>query len=198
MASTYFLTVQDEFVRLRGTPFLLASTDFEITREWHEAGIPVEVVVDTMRHVLEGRERDARKVRGLRFVDRAVWKAWQQLGGGVSRGAPKVPDKLPMLAATVRKVSVADCGRIADKIAAIQGTVAEQEASLQRLDDEMIAAARAELGDNWLTSSRRRATRALRDLRSRLNADQWNAEVEAWVDDAAREVLQLPRLSLFG
>lgn len=198
MASTYFLTVQDEFVRLRGTPFLLASTDFEITRSWHEAGIPVEVVVDAMRDVLEGREPEARKVRGLRFVDRAVWKAWHQLGGGAPSGHRTAPDKLPALVAALRRANLADCGRIADEVAAVQGTVAEQEASLQRLDEELLAAARAELGDNWLTSSRRRATKALHALRPRLIADQWNAEVEAWIDDAAREVLQLPRLSLFG
>ncbi len=198
MASTYFLTVQDEFVRLRGTPFLLTSTDFEITRSWREAGIPVEVVIDAMRDVLEGREPGARKVRGLKFVDRAVWKTWHQLGGGASIVDRKAPDKLPALAAAVRRANLAECGRIADEVAAVQGTVAEQEACLQRLDDELLAAARTELGDNWLTSSRRRANRALQSLRSRLNADQWNAEVEAWVGDAAREVLQLPRLSLFG
>lgn len=198
MASTYFLAIQDEFTRLRGTPFLLAATDFEISAAWAEAGIPLEVVLDTMATVLEGRDTRARRVRGLKFIDRAVWKAWSDLGGGAVVAATEAEDRLPQLAARVRGSGLSGREEIAAAVEQVTGTVAERERALQRLDRELLQAARDELGENWLASQQRRADRTLSGLRSRLTPEQFEVERRGWVDEAARDLLQLPRLSLFG
>lgn len=198
MASTYFLSIQDEFTRLRGTPFLLAATDFEISAAWRRAGIPLEVVLDTMRSVLQGRESGSRRVRGLKFIDRAVWKAWSELGGAQAAEERDVDDCLPGLAAEVRRAGLETGHSIADQIEAVQGSVAEREQRLQELDRSLIDAARRELGENWQISRQRQAERALAALKGRIAPEQFCAECRAWVDDSARELLQLPRLSLFG
>lgn len=198
MASTYFLAIQDEFTRLRGTPFLLAATDFEISDTWRQAGIPLEVVLDTMRTVLEGRDRDRRRVRGLKFVDAAVWKAWSALGGSPAASEDQSGERLPRLAAAVRQAGLPEGDEISSRIEALRGSLTEQEESLQALDQLLLEAARRELGDNWRLNQKRRADKALARLRFRLAPEQFAAERRAWVDEAAREVLGLPRLSLFG
>lgn len=198
MASTYFLAIQDEFTRLRGTPFLLAATDFEISSAWAEAGIPLEVVLDTMATVLEGRDTKARRVRGLKFIDRAVWKAWSDLGGSAEVSTIETKDRLPRLATLVRGSGLSAREEIAAAVERVTGTVADRERALQRLDRKLLQAAGEELGENWLASQRRRADRALSALESRLTPEQLEAERRRWLDEAARELLQLPRLSLFG
>lgn len=198
MASTYHLSIQDEFTRLRGTPFLLAATDFEIAEKWRQAGVPLEVVLDSMRTVLEGRDPDRRRARGLKIIDRAVWRSWRTLGGTTSTEVEPNTDRISSLASAVRTAGLSGGDRIAHEIEATSGTVEEQEQRLAELDRQLVCAAGEELGERWLANQRRRAEAEMAALRPRLAEDQWRAACASWVEESARELLRLPRLSLFG
>ncbi len=201
MAASYFVAIQDEFTLLRGTPFLLASTDFTISESWHQGGIPLAVVLEAMATVLEGREPDAQPVRGLKIVDRAVWKAWQLLGGS-SEPPVQQAERIPELAAAVRKARVANTDTIVrrlEQLATLESAdeVAQLEDQLRQLDARLLVAGGEELGASWLSNQRRRAERVLAPMRSRISSQQWDSARDNWVNESIRESLLLPRLSLF-
>ncbi len=215
MTQTYFTAIEDEFTRLRGTPFLLAATDFEISRAWQQAGVPLDVVIESLRTVLESRADDdgpdrvvrssRSRARGLKIADAEVWRRWKVLGGRrYQRGQGEPSAELATFAnlnSLANEVRLSFLGLEGDRIAAevenLEGSIGEIETALTGLRSELVAAARKELGAAWVGNQARRAERELSGLRSRLHQEQWRLMCEQWVDEAARRVLKLPTLSLF-
>src|SRR5215831_11398264 len=76
----YFQAVEEIFVGLRGTPFLLAPADWLVARRWHREGIPLAVVRESLQEVFaRRRERRAKgRISSLRYCAAAVERAWAE------------------------------------------------------------------------------------------------------------------------
>jgi|HubBroStandDraft_3_1064219.scaffolds.fasta_scaffold69842_2 hypothetical protein len=76
----YFQAVEEIFVGLRGTPFLLAPADWQVARRWHQEGIPLDVVRLGLEEVFaRRRERGSHgRVSSLRYCAAAVEAAWAE------------------------------------------------------------------------------------------------------------------------
>ena len=76
----YFRAIEDHFIRLRGAPLLLSPADWQIAREWHREGIPLDLVLGALDEVFERRaERGSeRPIQSLRYCSSAVAAAWKR------------------------------------------------------------------------------------------------------------------------
>ncbi len=54
----YFRLVEDYFVQKRGNPMLLSPKEWALIREWHDAGIPGEVVLRAIDRGFEKKKQD--------------------------------------------------------------------------------------------------------------------------------------------
>ena len=79
-ARDYFSTIEAEFIRRRGTPFLLSGRDFALMRRWRELEIPLEDVVAGIEDAFDRRqERQALgRINSLSYCEGAVLEAWER------------------------------------------------------------------------------------------------------------------------
>ena len=91
-AREYFSAIETEFIRRRGTPFLLSPKDFGLMRRWRELGIPVEDVLAGIGESFDRREerKAAGRVNSLSYCEGAVLEAWER--GASARVGKGMPD----------------------------------------------------------------------------------------------------------
>jgi hypothetical protein len=91
-AREYFSAIEAEFIRRRGTPFLLSPKDFGLMRRWKELGIPVEDVLAGVGEAFDRREerKAAGRVNSLSYCEGAVLEAWER--GAAARVGKGMPD----------------------------------------------------------------------------------------------------------
>jgi hypothetical protein len=78
----YLARIEEVFIALRGTPFVLSPADVQLVRSWHGRGLPAELVEEAVREVFE-RERyknPARRIGGLGYCAYRVEEAWADRG----------------------------------------------------------------------------------------------------------------------
>ena len=61
----YFQSIEEEFVRRRGAAMLLSPRDWNLIAEWKAAGIPLRVVLQSIRNVFDAFERRSAKGRRI-------------------------------------------------------------------------------------------------------------------------------------
>lgn len=103
-ARAYFSTIEAEFIRRRGTPFLLSPKDYALARRWFALGIPLEDVTAGIADAFDRREaREASgRVNSLSYCEGAVLEAWERRASGrVGKAAapPETEDVTARLAA---------------------------------------------------------------------------------------------------
>ena len=74
----YFRAIEETFIRLNSAPTLLTPGDFGKVHSWRLAGVPLELVISTMKQVFSNRRArgDLSRVNSLRYFYRAVDEAW--------------------------------------------------------------------------------------------------------------------------
>src|SRR5512146_195736 len=79
-AREYFSAIETEFIRRRGTPFLLSPKDYALARRWFVLGIPAADVCAGMLEAFDRREARAAagKVNSLSYCEGAVLEAWER------------------------------------------------------------------------------------------------------------------------
>lgn len=79
-ARDYFSTIEAEFIRRRGTPFLLSARDFALMRRWRELEIPVEDVIAGIQDSFDRREerQAVGRINSLSYCEGAVLEAWER------------------------------------------------------------------------------------------------------------------------
>ena len=81
-AAEYARAIEQSFRRLRRCPLLLSPADFQLVLKWHEAGIPLWLVLETVESLFSRRkDRGAasRTPLSLAYCRRAVEDAWHAL-----------------------------------------------------------------------------------------------------------------------
>ena len=76
---TYLESIEHEFFRLKGRHGTLSPADFARTREWFDAGIPIDAVLEGMAGAFQshsaGRAGDSEEVNSLVYCDSFVEQA---------------------------------------------------------------------------------------------------------------------------
>ncbi len=94
----YFQAIESSFIRWRGAPLLLSPSDWQLARQWHRQGIPLELVLETLEQVFVTRQARGAKgrVQGLRYCAPAVEKAWSARQELMATGERQAPPKLDL------------------------------------------------------------------------------------------------------
>ena len=208
----YFEAIEEEFIRLRGAPLLLSPADWRLTRRWRQEGIPLALVLESIREVFARRaeraaaspEAPMRRVGSLRYCRAAVEKAWavhRELGAvpPVRRkpAAIDVPARLAALAAAL-PAAMADVDAWRSRLLELSGPAPEVEARLAALDVELGHAAFEALPPPDRESVTAGAEEALARTAGRVDERRLPELRQRLVRRAVRERLGLPLLSLFA
>lgn len=207
-AQRYFRAIEDTFLALRGSPFLLSPADWRVARDWYETGIPLEVVEETMLELFRRRrERDSEaRVSGLRYFDGAVkaaWKRRQEARGPDFRrtaaGGPEEIDLEEVLASLANAVPDELPGgrELARRIRRLSGSPPAVEEELRKLDEEMLESAREGLDPETRQALSRRVRRSMMPLQDRHEEEELEVLRDQLRRRHLREMLELPLLSLF-
>ena len=201
----YFQAIEGRFIQLRGAPLLLSPADWQLAKSWHEQGIPVDLVLETLDQVFAARrDRDAKgRVQGLRYCAPAVERAWEErrelLATG-QRGVPPALDVEERLQALSERL--ADDGMVdndlAKRVARLEGTAEEVEVQLTEIDRQMLDAVTRSLPEEDLAVIRQSVASSVSKIHSRLSAVE-AAEIHSRLErEAIRRRFDLPVLSLFA
>jgi hypothetical protein len=114
--AAYATKVEDAFIAERGTPFLLSPKDWTLIRQWHEGGIPVDVVIRAVREAFDKRRARGQvgKISSIAYCANAVEELWEMerrgLVGkagppGAGADAPAKEESLALLSTRLRAPS---------------------------------------------------------------------------------------------
>src|SRR5512146_295455 len=92
-AREYFSAIETEFIRRRGTPFLLSPKDYALARRWFVLGIPAADVCAGIAEAFDRREARAAagRVNSLAYCEGAVLEAWERRASA-RVGRPEAPE----------------------------------------------------------------------------------------------------------
>jgi hypothetical protein len=201
----YFRAIEEVFIRLRGAPLLLSPTDWQIARDWHRAGIPLELVCTTLEELFRQRAEAGKRgsVRSLKYCQSAVKQSWlarQELAAPAARGDQVEMDietRLLNLAAALPG-SLPERDRLYRQIRELEGGVQDVEHELSLLDRQVMEALRSGITPEATAKIERGVEEVLARLETRLPADERPAVRERLFDQAVRRRAGLPVLSLFS
>ncbi len=182
MSTDYFTDIEAHFAMRRGTPFVLSAKDWALMKEWHEAGVPLPVVIEAIDSCFDKQDAKSRKVNGLRYCRHAVHELWKERKELQIGGADAAPEEnpAPLLEALAEAVPAEFAPRIRELA---------KEKSVPRIEEKLI-----ELEEELLTSL---ATEELREEARRMSAGAGARTEEATLRRLVRERFGLPRLTLF-
>lgn len=208
----YFEAIEEEFIRLRGAPLLLSPADWRLAQGWRQEGIPLALVLESVREVFARRaeraaaspEAPKRRVSSLRYCRAAVEKAWaesRELGAvpPVRRrpAAIDVPARLGALASAL-PVALADVDGWRSRLLELSGQAPEVEARLAELDVEITQSAFEVLSRPDREAVLTGADEALARMAGRVDPERLADLRQRLVRRSVRERLGLPLLSLFA
>jgi hypothetical protein len=201
----YFRAIEEVFIRLRGAPLLLSPTDWQIARDWHRAGIPLDLVCATLEELFRKRAETGKRgsVRSLKYCRSAVERAWtqqQELVAPAARGELVELDvgaRLLSMAAALPE-SLPGQAELRRRIGELKGGVEEVEHQLSLLDRQVMEALRSGITPEATAEIERHVEEVLARLETRLPADERPAVRDRLFDLAVRRQAGLPVLSLFS
>lgn len=208
----YFEAIEEQFIRLRGAPLLLSPADWRLAQQWRREGMPLALVLESIREVFERRaerasaspEAPKRRVSSLRYCRAAVEKAWavhRELGAvpPVRRRptAIDVPTRLEALASVLPgTLEGVDAWR--SRVLGLRGPAPEVEARLAELDIELVELAFESLAPADRDAIVAGADEALGRMAGRVDEKRLPDLRQRLVRRSVRERLGLPLLSLFA
>ena len=147
----YFTEIETEFIRRRGTPFLLSPKDYALARRWLALGIPVADVCAGIADAFDRREERGAsgRVNSLAYCEGAVLEAWERRASarvGRPGDAPgeDVPAALAALGEALGAVDerfaapAASARRALQRLAASGKSPEETERSLSRIEKKLL------------------------------------------------------------
>lgn len=201
----YFRAVEAVFLDERGAPLSLGADDWHLSREWHDRGMPLEWLEDTLREIFaDRRERGtADHVLSLRTLRRSVEAAWERHRKlQAPADVPDIPEidveaRLAKLAAAL-PASLSARGAWRARIVKLEGSAEAIEERLLALDRELLANASADLDSASRSALEAKLENARRALAGRLPSSALAEAGERLRERLVRETLGLPTLSLFS
>ncbi len=201
----YFRAIEETFIRLRGTPFLLSPADWQQAQQWHRQGVPLDLVLSTLESLFQSRAESGktRKVQSLRYCASAVEEAWQQVAelSATGTSAPTEPfDSKRQLQRLVERLpeTLVDREFVATEILALTGTSETIERELMKLDRRVLGSAFEAMNDAEKEAIERKVDATLAELDRELDQDSLPQIRLRLFDQTVRRAAGLPFLSLFS
>jgi hypothetical protein len=211
LEAAYYQTVEEFFVSRRGDPLILSSADWTLVHKWHEAGVPLRVVLRGLADALDAHAHSwsrERKVGSLAYCAAEVELARERWQRAVALGAEEggdVPGWLRGLADALERVRLGPRASVlAPKLSRALRDRAEAPGAAEALEAWLLAGERElrealaeDAGPDTLSMLEREVDGDLAAYRERMPTkvlDQIRAE------SLTRRLLEssgLPRLSLF-
>lgn len=201
----YFQALEETVVRLRGTPLLLSSADWQVAKRWRRSGIPLSFITRILEEMFARPtpQRGQPRARSLRYCVKAVEEEWnrsRRLGAtGVRHPAAKfnVAARLSALANSLPdRTPSLDTFR--ETILGLSGSANSVESELAELDNRLMMGVLEALNREELEAFKTQAKESLSDLRSRLSHEEARHANDRLVRQMVRRARQLPVLSLFA
>lgn len=211
---TYFTEIEAHFAFRRATPFLFSGKDWALMKSWHEAGIPIAIVLEAIDTAFDARERSGRKspISSLSYCRHAVVDLWEERKQQLVGGEGSVPELDPAarvteLAGALTDLANENGGPLGDALSTTAGELlaltgksrsapAIEEAMIEienRMIESLLSALPDETRRGWIASIDAELSRY--DIP---NEQTRNKTREANLRRLLRRDLRIPRLSLFG
>ena len=202
---SYFQTLEEAFIRLRGAPLLLSPADWHMAKEWRQRGIPVELIERVLGEVLEERRSrpGADHIVTLRYFRRPVENAWNALGAVRASGlrgeaeALDVASRLGQLAEALPS-EWQGSEALGREILALEGNPEQIEKALTQLEDDLLARLEKDLGEGEKDEIDGIIDRTLGSLGGHVEAAELETTRRRLKREAVRRRHALPVLSLFA
>lgn len=193
----YFTEIEAHFVSRRGTPFILNAKDWALMKEWHEAGVPLPVVIEAIDSVFEKAAERNKIVNSIHYCRHAVKELWDERRELTVGEESSTPEESPAAALdTLAALLEANdrAGSFAQRVRelAAEKSVPRIEEKLIELERELIDAILASLSD-----AERLAIRTSVALPAGVDEKTRARTEEANLRRVIRERFELPRLTLF-
>lgn len=201
-AKVFYDEIERAFIGWRVTPLMFATDDWLVSKAWFEAGIPLELILETLQAAVERQQEKAQEVkRRLRYYDRLIQRTWRErqvlLAPATQPESPKldIGQRLERLRRAL--IARGPFQIIALKLEALRGAADEVEGQLEILDRELL-----DLADQALAAEEKQALseeleRALGHLAARLPAATLEESRASIRFQLLRRAFRLPVLSLF-
>lgn len=189
----YFTEIEYQFIQRRGTPFTLNAIDVALVQEWHDAGVPLSIVIEAIHAVFDRFDAEDRKVNGLSFCKYAVkelWKERKQLYVGAEGTSPE-ENVEPLLEALASRLEASvEAAPFATRVRGLarERSVPRVEEQLMELERELIDAL-LPLAEELRAEAHALTSGA--DEKTRVRTE------EAHLRRLVREKFGIPRLTLF-
>ena len=217
----YFTEIEERFQQRRGSLLMLSTLDWALIETWHEAGLPLEIVLrgiddafdkhDAQKQRAKGRNR---KVNGLAWAAQSVMRAAEDAAEAATGARPAQEDperdsgfEADRIRAYLEQNAVAiDATGLESGIAerlrelatsATEANLEDLDRTLSVLEQKMVAGLLASAGEDELVALREQAARELAPYRGRMQAVQIRQVQEQFLHKRLLEARKLPRLSLF-
>lgn len=201
----YFRAIEETFIRLRGTPFLLSPEDWLQARGWYREGVPLSLVLETIESLFQRRLEAGKssKIQSLRYCAGAVEAAWEELAAVQAGGAGtevRPVDSQSVLQSLTKALpqDLPERDRWCLRIGSLSGTAEQIERQLQALDRELVETSLDRLEEADRRSLLERTEKTLEELGERLDRESLSETRERLVQQSVRRHLRLPLLSLFS
>lgn len=201
----FFRAIEETFIRLRGSPFLLSPADWQLAQTWHQREIPLELILAALEAVFARRTERGHtgRVQGLRYCAEAVEQAWAAQAELTAPARRRKPSRLDIDARLGALASALpeelDGGeRLRARIRSLAGSTEEVEAALSKLDDELLVQVLDSMDPGVRIEIRSVAQGAIERLGERVPVDQVGTLRDRLERDAVRRRFGLPLLSLFA
>jgi len=193
----YFNEIEAHFAAKRGTPFVLNAKDFALMKEWHEAGVPLPVVIEAIDSVFEKAAERNKVVNSIHYCKHAVKELWaerRELTVGEESSTPEASPN-ETLDALAAQLEANDRARpFANRVRELAS-----EKSVPRIEEKLIELERELIDDILasLTEEERTAIRTSVALPAGVDEKTRARTEEANLRRVVRERFELPRLTLF-
>ena len=189
-----------------GRPAVLSPRDWRWITEWHERGIPLELIVECLDAAEERRRagRGATRPRGLSYLAAAVDESWSViLDGRVSQGTPEVSqearevprDSHEPLEAWRRRLEREPPGSPLRTLLAALLADLESGTDAERVDEALERALHESVPSALREAAEAEARSWLESHRSGMSEGEFENAVQRAAIIRLRRRLQLPRLA---
>ena len=217
----YFTEIEERFQQRRGSLLMLSTLDWALIETWHEAGLPLEVVLrgiddafdkhDAQKLRAKGRTR---KINGLAWAAQSIMQAAEAAAEAATGSRPATVHEeresgfeaerirlyLDSNAAAIEATGVAleVAGRLRELATWVNDrNLEELDRTLTVLEEKMFAGLMASATEEELVALREQAARELAPYRGKMQAVQIKQVQQQFLQKRLLEARKLPRLSLF-
>jgi hypothetical protein len=221
----YFRMIEDYFVQKRGNPMLLSPKEWGLIREWHEGGIPAEVVLRAIDRGFEKKKEEFESPVTLTYFRRIVkseYKRFLKSQEGLSPEIHKESSSNVMefleklfhsLEESSKQAGQAGNQAMADLLQGCREKLStdvvnpfheNQAMDLQRvehqlatLEKEIEKALLQTISESQLNSFREDAMRELKTFQEKIEFSVYQEMINRALIKSVRKLYNIPRLSLF-